>query len=154
MEAAPGDKSGCESPEMGRFHLTPGAMFSMDERVDLGLPAEPPSIRTARGSIASLSRPLADDIVWRAKLLVSELVTNVVRHSNPPAKEFRVHLRLTPLRLRIEICNSVPPADRRTRLPPVHPGRSGGLGLLLVEQVADRWGVKGTCAWAEIDLGT
>jgi anti-sigma regulatory factor (Ser/Thr protein kinase) len=123
----------------------------MDQRLDLELPRRPSAVRAARGSLASLDHPFEDDVLWRAKLVLSELATNVVRHAGHDSDRFEVHLGVSPGHVRIEICNSVPEPEHRS---PVKPdsGTSGGMGLYLVDLVADRWGVEGTCVWAEIDL--
>ena len=92
--------------------------------------------------------------MWRAKLVVSELATNVVRHAAPGSTDqFEVHVHVSPDLLRLEICNSVPPAEH---LRPSRPesASTGGMGLYLVDSVADRWGIEGACVWAEIDLTT
>jgi anti-sigma regulatory factor (Ser/Thr protein kinase) len=88
-------------------------------------------------------------------LLVSELVTNSVRHAGL-TKEELIHLRA---RTRddcahVEVCDagrsgSVP--DRREPCVDLEPG---GLGLVLVDEMADRWGVHHqeheTCVWFDL----
>jgi anti-sigma regulatory factor (Ser/Thr protein kinase) len=124
----------------------------MNQTLDLAFPREPAAIRAARGSLGALASPLREDAMWRAKLVVSELATNVVRHAaHGPPDQFEVHVRVSPELLRLEICNSVPPAQH---LRPSRPENTsaGGMGLYLVDRVADRWGIEGSCVWAEIDL--
>jgi len=83
-----------------------------------------------------------------ALLVVTELVTNAVRHG-----QSRVTLALTldDDRLLLEV------ADDGSGVPQVrHPGWQavGGRGLLLVEALATRWGVRrsgrGKVVWAEL----
>ena len=83
---------------------------------------------------------------WRrARLLVSELATNAVRHGSG-----RIELGIAPTRrgLRFDVRDEGGgrPA-RRT------PGDTGGFGLHLVADLADRWGQEpGSAAvWFEID---
>lgn len=83
------------------------------------------------------------------QLLVSELVTNVIRHTE--AGEGELRLQEDDRRLRVEV------EDRGPGVPdtPVNPNRRAGrgFGLALVEHFADRWGVRGrNCVWFEMDL--
>src|ERR1700754_2827611 len=90
----------------------------------------------------------------RAQLLTSELVTNSVLHSHAPADAsviFRLELSLGAIRLEVEDPGhggAVAP-----RAPDLDGG--GGLGLNLVQQLSERWGVErvaggGTRVWARI----
>jgi anti-sigma regulatory factor (Ser/Thr protein kinase) len=88
-------------------------------------------------------------------LLVTELVTNAVRHGGvDPEQSLRVVVWQGPRRVRVEV---VDPGTRFTR-PRPGPNRdeSGGWGLFLVDRIADSWGVAravgGTCVWFEIEL--
>jgi serine/threonine-protein kinase RsbW len=86
-------------------------------------------------------------------LLVTELVTNAVRHAEiGPEQMLRVELRFLPDRVRVKVFD---PGTGFTRTPaPSRGDESGGWGLFLVDQIADRWGVwrttSGTCVWFEI----
>jgi anti-sigma regulatory factor (Ser/Thr protein kinase) len=83
---------------------------------------------------------VAAGVLDLAQLLVSELVTNSVRHSGAPDGEdlvVRVHLSRGLCRLEVEDpgCNGIiapRPADQRN---------GGGMGLNLVQTLSDRWGV-------------
>ncbi|MGI8802129.1 MAG: ATP-binding protein [Solirubrobacteraceae bacterium] len=76
-----------------------------------------------------------------ALLLGSELVSNAVRHSGATASE-TIHLCATVAggALRISVTDAgtgfAPAAD------PPEPGIAGGFGLLLVDRLADVWGVE------------
>ncbi|WP_438818823.1 ATP-binding protein [Streptomyces platensis] len=92
-------------------------------------------------------------------LLVGELAANAVLHGRVPGRCFRLGLVVpSPATLRIEVTDTC--GDRL----PVHvPGVGGvpaesGHGLLLVGELADRWGVEEgpvpcKTVWAEGDLG-
>ncbi|MGW8063442.1 ATP-binding protein [Streptomyces ziwulingensis] len=96
---------------------------------------------------------LSNEVVHTAELVISEFVTNAVRHSeNGPVS---LSVRLGEQSLRIEVC------DDCTELP--RPGfpdpcSESGRGLFLVAALADRYGVEptaiGKCCWAEITLPT
>jgi len=87
-----------------------------------------------------------------ALLLVSELVTNVVRHAR--ARVLAMALWLEPERasLLIEVHDADPHEPR-----PRTPGRleEGGFGFVLIEALAGKWGVRqtetGKAVWVELD---
>jgi anti-sigma regulatory factor (Ser/Thr protein kinase) len=94
---------------------------------------------------------IRDDVL----LLVTELVTNAVRHAGAgPERPVQIQL------LHRAGCVVVAVADEGpgfTRDPNASAGsESGGWGLFLVDQTADRWGVErtmsGSCVWFEIGL--
>jgi anti-sigma regulatory factor (Ser/Thr protein kinase) len=88
-------------------------------------------------------------------LLVTELVTNAVRHGGANDNgSLRVEVRRWPERVRVEVL------DQGTDVTRVRPrlsrGESGGWGLVLVDRIAARWGVgrgaSRTCVWFEIEF--
>lgn len=115
----------------------------------------------ARHTIAGLAPFLDRGVAENAELLVSELVTNSVRHAGLPEEatiEFCV--RASPDALMVEVADggrgfdhAVPPRARAV------PGsfEASGWGLFLVEQIAQRWGavqVDGeTRVWFELTPG-
>jgi serine/threonine-protein kinase RsbW len=87
------------------------------------------------------------------KLLVSELVTNAVRHPRHNG-QIEVKLELTRARVRVEVCD---PGDgfRKPRIGTPAPDALGGRGLLIVDRVASRWGVspgRPTRVWFELAI--
>ena len=93
---------------------------------------------------------LRDDV----DLLVSELVTNSVRHAH--ADHIELHATSGPERVRIEVSDLGPGFDEvDARREPSLTGE-GGYGLHIVDSVANRWGVNGrpyAGVWFEIDRG-
>jgi anti-sigma regulatory factor (Ser/Thr protein kinase) len=85
-----------------------------------------------------------------ACLLVSELVTNSVRHADQPAAaRLRVSAFAVDGVVRVEVEDRGQGEVRRRAAPP----GEGGLGLQLVELLAAHWGVNhehGTCVWFEL----
>ena len=71
------------------------------------------------------------------RLLVCELVTNAVRHAGGGA--VRLVVTRTGGMLRIEVHD--PGRGFELVEPPTDPMRASGWGLVLVEELADRWGV-------------
>ncbi|MEU3224614.1 ATP-binding protein [Streptomyces sp. NPDC006976] len=87
-------------------------------------------------------------------LLVSELATNALLHGSLRGRLFRVRLTLTADALRIEVTD-----PRGERLPGIRSADSDecyGRGLLIVDAIADRWGVEprtiGKTVFAELAL--
>jgi anti-sigma regulatory factor (Ser/Thr protein kinase) len=87
-----------------------------------------------------------------ALLIVSELVTNSVKHSK--GSLVLLQIQTTGTRLRIEVHD----ADPRWPQPCRPTGRDeSGFGLVLVNALADKWGVcdcaTGKAVWAELETG-
>ncbi|MFF8934995.1 ATP-binding protein [Streptomyces paradoxus] len=90
-----------------------------------------------------------------ARQVVAELSANAATHGRIPGRDFRLLLYVVAATLRIEVTDT-----RGDRLPsPQLPGpdTESGRGLLLVDALADRWGVTPglpprKIVWAELDL--
>ena len=86
------------------------------------------------------------------RLLVSELVTNSVRHVASSAHPVVLAVRIGAGAIRVEVRDGgagFAPGTPKPR------GADGGFGLFLVERMASRWGVDtqdGTRVWFELDL--
>ena len=102
----------------------------------------------ARRACAAQTKGLSDGVATTASLLVSELVTNTVRHGDcKPDDVLEVHFDREPGRLRVAVC-------QRTALGDLHvvtnrERREGGWGLMLVDKLAQEWGVGSdpNCVW-------
>ncbi|GGW71824.1 sodium/proline symporter PutP [Streptomyces xantholiticus] len=116
------------------------------------LPSDPAAVAHARSlAVGQLAEWNLDNLAFTTELIVSELVTNAIRHAAGP-----VHLRL--IRDRELICevsdgSSTAPRPRHARTTD-----EGGRGLLIVAQLAHRWGTRYTSAgkiiWTEQALAT
>lgn len=88
-----------------------------------------------------------------AVLLVSELVTNAVRHTRG-SDAITLELQAAGTRLRIEVTDA-DPRWPQPRIPAEFDG--SGFGLVLVDALAGKWGVRetatGKAVWAELDEG-
>lgn len=90
-----------------------------------------------------------------ARHVVAELAANAVTHGRVPGRDFRLDFYVVDHTLRIEVTDT-----RGERLPELQPPSSdteSGRGLLLVEALADRWGVTEhrfprKTVWAELRL--
>ena len=124
--------------------------------LDIRLPPEAVSGREARARIEPLAGSVGADVLDDVSLLVSELVTNCVRHARfQEGEAIEVSVIVDDV-LRVEVHDPGPGFEHRIR-GPVHPLKPAGWGLLLVDRLTDRWGVdqtSGTNVWFEIGLGT
>jgi serine/threonine-protein kinase RsbW len=125
------------------------------EQVEVRLPLDPLAPGGARIVAAQYLRDrVAAPVLDSALLLLSELVTNSVRHSNAPSAEgVIVRLRLTRAMLRLEVEDSGHDGAIATR--PSNQQNGGGFGLNIVQTLSDCWGIersahRGTRVWAQL----
>ena len=116
-------------------------------RADLG--AVPEARRALRELLRHWGGPGRADV---AELLTSELVTNALVHTDHDAV---LTVTVGPRGLRVEVRDFV--ARRpRLRVPKADDG-THGRGLVLVQSLADAWGVRvhgvGKAVWFELDAG-
>ena len=114
-------------------------------------PARPAAIGRARHDVQdALARSDVDPgTSGDLMLLVSELVTNAVRHAS--SDRFEVRLDVGPDRLRLEVRDEG--AGFEPEIAPSDDG-TGGYGLFIVDRLASRWGVErdpGGVIWLELD---
>jgi|1186.fasta_scaffold97540_3 anti-sigma regulatory factor (Ser/Thr protein kinase) len=125
----------------------------MKNRIEVEFEAGATAAASARNALLALDGRVPADLLNDIRLLVSELVTNSVRHSGIANHEpVRMQVQVTESTVRVEV------ADRGKGFDPVprdaDRSRPGGWGLYLVDQMSDRWGV--TCnhlnrVWFEMD---
>ncbi|MFI8324652.1 ATP-binding protein [Streptomyces sp. NPDC085529] len=120
------------------------------DQFDIRLSPTPRGARLARLLAVEWLRPRQDipyAVTEAAAQIVAELTTNAATHGRVAGRDFRLALLARPRLLRIEVTDT-----RGEDLPEPHTGR----GLLLVEALADRWGiapgpVPRKTVWAELD---
>lgn len=128
----------------------------MDEQVTL--PDGPEGAGFARRATARAAElwRLDRELTETALLLVSEVVTNAIRHGSPPVR-LSLHLdrdAQTDPRLRVEVTDSSPAEPLVGQQPP--PDQASGRGLQIVQQLAARWGSQvsasrlGKTVWFEL----
>ncbi|MEF9881001.1 ATP-binding SpoIIE family protein phosphatase [Streptomyces sp. P9-A4] len=108
-------------------------------------PADPAAVQDARAHVnAQLEAWGLDE--FSTELIVSELVTNAIRHAGGP-----VTLRL--IRDRVLDCEVSDPSSTQPRLRRALTTDEGGRGLFLVAQLTTRWGSRyterGKTIWTE-----
>lgn len=116
------------------------------------LPPDADAVARARRAVEGLGLPPAEGLRQNLRLLVSELVTNSIRHAgHPDDRPILLRARAGRERVRVEVVDhgpgfEVPPGGPR-------PGRESGWGLRLVDALADRWAVerdRNTTVWFEL----
>lgn len=110
-------------------------------RVHVRLESGPEAPARARDALAPLRRAVGDDCLQVLELVVSELVTNSVRHAGgEPGDPVEVSVHCTDRTVRVAV------TDTGAGFDPGHRGRAGGgpggWGLYLVAELADRWWVE------------
>jgi two-component sensor histidine kinase len=136
-----GDGAGGPAPDAGQ-----------PRRVRLRLRPTRATVAQARRAMRGLALP--SPLAEHAELLVSEVVTNSVRHAGLDPREF-IHLTAdwSGTRLRVHV------RDRPGHLPAVSesirpaPGAESGWGLYLVDRLATRWGTTADGYWFELRPG-
>nr|WP_202532917.1 MULTISPECIES: ATP-binding protein [unclassified Streptomyces] len=121
----------------------------MHRRVDR---ADLAAVGEVRGAVRELLRyRWKEEPAQVAELLLSELVTNALVHTDDGAV---VAVSVAPRRLRVEVRDFVPGMDPESHVPPADDG-THGRGLILVESLADSWGISprslGKVVWFELD---
>ncbi|MET8453684.1 sodium/proline symporter PutP [Streptomyces sp. NPDC005209] len=127
---------------LARTHALP-----RDRVVSWDLPSEPATVAHARALAAQqLTAWGIPELTFTTELIVSELVTNAIRHATGP-----VCLRL--ILDRGLICEVSDTSSTSPRLRHARTTDEGGRGLLIVAQLAHRWGTRytttGKIIWSE-----
>jgi serine/threonine-protein kinase RsbW len=122
-------------------------------RLERHLRCTPEAAAEARHALDGLSDVLPDGWMRDVRLLVSELVTNAVRHANLASGDvIGLVIELASHTLRVEVHD--PGGGFVPSAPSPDPARPSGWGLYLVAELADRWGVDSddtTLVWFELD---
>ncbi|MET7937100.1 SpoIIE family protein phosphatase [Streptomyces sp. NPDC005322] len=114
------------------------------------LPFDPAVVAHARSlAVHQLAEWGLDELVMTTELIVSELITNAIRHGTGP-------IRLRLIRHSMLICEVSDASSTSPRLRHARTTDEGGRGLFLVAQLTRRWGTRytegGKLIWAEQDL--
>jgi anti-sigma regulatory factor (Ser/Thr protein kinase) len=121
------------------------------------LERDPIAPALARAAVTDFSREreLSTGSLETLALLVSELVSNAVVHSDaPPASDIQLCARLVGRdAIRIEVTDQ---GSGFTAVPRDPTRKEGGYGLFLVDSQAVSWGIDrrcGNCVWFELTEG-
>jgi PAS domain S-box-containing protein len=124
--------------------------LSGEQYVSWDLPADPSVVGRAREmAVEQLGDWQLDDLVFTTELVVSELVTNAIRHASGP-------IRLRLIRGLTLICEVSDASSTSPHLRHPRAADEGGRGLFLISQFTHRWGTRytvgGKVIWAEQSL--
>ena len=127
-------------------------MKKVEPLIALELPAEPHSAKVARDAVAGLDGHLGS-VFGDVVLLISELVTNSVRHAGLDASQ-PLQLSVVVEGEKVRIAVRDPGPGFRPPKVPDDPAHVGGWGLVLVDELSERWGVDRqdatTVVWCEL----
>jgi anti-sigma regulatory factor (Ser/Thr protein kinase) len=120
----------------------------------IDLPRELESAAAARQAVGELADQLPEEVLGDVRLLVSELVTNALRHAGLGDEErIALAVKVNPTDVRVEVTDHGRGFDPQTV--PTDPEAAEGWGLYLVATLSDRWGVDSdgdaTRVWFELD---
>src|SRR5215217_4255540 len=112
------------------------------ERV-IDLPATAAAAGIARRELAT-TPGIAGDIAYKALLMTSELIAVYVESVEPdPGATLCLAIRVDADRVRIEVGGQAPEVSPDALLHSRETPSLGGMGLQIVERMADAWGVGG-----------
>src|SRR4051794_15161752 len=113
----------------------------------------PEAVGEGRHALDRLEGGIDEDQLNELRLLVTELLTNSVRHGAPRDTWITLDVEIYTNSVRVVVTDPGP-GFKPAREPRPHPDRPGGWGLCLVDRLSDRWGVDKddrTAVWFEVD---
>jgi anti-sigma regulatory factor (Ser/Thr protein kinase) len=123
-------------------------------QINLRLTSNSEAVLAARRSLDRLEGHLLPEKLEDVRLVVSELVTNSVRHAGlSPDERISLAVMISDGSVRGRVCDPGPGFEKPSA-PRPRTDLSGGWGLPIVERISDRWGVERNgcaCVWFEID---
>jgi len=118
--------------------------------LEMTLAPDPASVAEARTAVLQALPDLDTERVNTVRLLISELVTNALRHGEA-GEPVEVHASWNSM-VRVEVIDHGDGFTPTGRTKPLE--EPGGYGLVLVGTLADRWGVETedcTTVWFELN---
>ena len=133
--------------------LTNPARLSATQ-IDMRLTPNPEAVSAARRCLDRLDTVLPPEKLEDVRLVVSELVTNSVRHAGlSPDEQISLAVVISDGAVRGRVCDPGPGFEKPSE-PMPRTDWIGGWGLPILERISDRWGVERNgcaCVWFEID---
>jgi anti-sigma regulatory factor (Ser/Thr protein kinase) len=127
----------------------------MNDQMSFELAGGPYAVTASRLALAGLEDRLDPNVLIDIRLLVSELVTNCVKHARVgPEESIVLTVDIHDNRVRVSVVDEGPGFE-----PPETPvseqaaEAGSGWGLFLVDQLSDQWGVErdsGATVWFEL----
>jgi anti-sigma regulatory factor (Ser/Thr protein kinase) len=107
------------------------------------LPVDATTPAAARRLVRCLTDVVAPEALETLELLVTELVTNAVRHAGLDNRGWiSVELVAGPAAVHVEVCDPGRGFDGHETATVAGQERGSGWGLFLVDQLASQWGVR------------
>src|SRR3954452_22614101 len=147
-----------QRPADTNFTALAGSVGTDDDRSGSELSVRfergPTAASAARNALAALEQRVDTHLLDDIRLLVSELVTNAIRHAGVPnGGQVGLDVSIDGPRVRVEVADPGAGFDPTPRDEAMT--KPGGWGLYLVDRIADRWGVvtnRINRVWFEVDL--
>jgi anti-sigma regulatory factor (Ser/Thr protein kinase) len=127
----------------------------MNDQMSFELAGGPYAVTASRLALAGLEDRLDPNVLFDIRLLVSELVTNCVKHAAVgPEESIVLNVEIQDSRVRVSVVDEGPGFE-----PPEPPlteqaaEAGSGWGLFLVDQLSEEWGVErnaGATVWFEL----
>jgi anti-sigma regulatory factor (Ser/Thr protein kinase) len=132
-----------------------GSKLTMNDQMSFELAGGPYAVTASRLALAGLEDRLDPNVLFDIRLLVSELVTNCVKHAAVgPEDSIVLAVDIREADVRVSVVDTGPGFE-----PPPTPvseqaaEAGSGWGLFLVDQLAESWGVErnaGATVWFEL----
>jgi anti-sigma regulatory factor (Ser/Thr protein kinase) len=127
----------------------------MNEEMSFELAGGPYAVTASRLAIAGLEDKLDPNVLFDMRLLVSELVTNCVKHARVgPEESIELRVDIADDHVKVSVRDSGPGFEPPERAPSEEAAEAGsGWGLFLVEQLSQSWGVEreqGANVWFQL----
>ena len=127
----------------------------MNDQMSFELAGGPYAVTASRLALAGLEDRLDPNVLFDIRLLVSELVTNCVKHARVgPEESIVLTVDIHDERVRVSVVDEGPGFE-----PPAQPvseaaaEAGSGWGLFLVDQLSEQWGVErraGATVWFQL----
>lgn len=127
----------------------------MSQEFNFELTGGPYAVTAARLALSDIDEHVDESTAFDIRLLVSELVTNSVRHAQTgPEESINLKVVLAADCVRVEVADNGPGFEPPVQDPSAALARDSGWGLFFVTQLADRWGVERDAGqvWFEIEI--
>ena len=127
----------------------------MNDQMSFELAGGPYAVTASRLALAGLEDRLDPNVLFDIRLLVSELVTNCVKHADVgPEESIMLNVDIHDEHVRVSVVDEGPGFEKPpTPVSEAAAEAGSGWGLFLVDQLASDWGVDrnaGATVWFEL----
>ncbi len=115
----------------------------MSRELEFELTGGPYAVTAARLALSDIDDLVDESLAFDVRLLVSELVTNSVRHAQIGSEDsIGLQVTVDEQQVRVDVVDRGPGFEPPEHDPTADDARDNGWGLFFVTQLADRWGVE------------